>query len=61
MHMQLLLHSKFSPQNVPLLCAERTTIYPHLGNSQLLRKAYIDQYFTSRSLFASAGGDCIHS
>ena len=60
-HMQSLLHSQFSTQNIIFLRASRTTMHPCLGHYQLVRTTLINQYFPSHIQFASAGGDCIHS
>ena len=60
-HMQLILHSQFSPQNVPFLLAAVTTMHPRLDHYQLVWRTYIDQHFISCNHFASVGRYCIHS
>ena len=61
MNIQSLVHSRWSPHNVPFIFAARMTMNPCLFHSQLVQTTSIDQYSPSRSHFASAGGDCIHS
>ena len=60
-HMQSLLHSRLSPQNVPLFRASITTMHPHLCHSQHVETTLIDQSSPSRSHYDSAGGDSVHS
>ena len=61
MHMQSLMNSQLSPQNVTFLCATITTMNHCLGHSQIVKTTSIDWSSPSRSNFASVVGDCIHS